>query len=255
MEIQYDLNHLPTFSSPIGLTIGMFDGLHLGHQHLFNTLKNKTKSHIVITFSPLPRSVLKRPVSYLTSLDYKEKLLQEEGFDLILVLPFTQEIKQMSYDRFLLLLKEKTNFSHLFLGEDATLGKNREGNKENITKFAKKSGFAFTPLDLLLFENTPITSSRIRKALLKGQIEKVKKMLGKEMVYLLSSIKEKDDIYLSFKKELCLPPSGSYSALLKDNNKTCKATIDIDQKTACLKIKKSYIDKNNLTCPLKVMLT
>jgi len=255
MEIQYDLNNLPTFPFPIGLTIGMFDGLHLGHQHLFKSLKEKTKSHIVLTFSLPPRSLFKKKMSYLTPLNYKEKLLQEERFDLILVLPFTQEIKQMSYESFLSLLKEKTNFSHLFLGEDATLGKNREGNKENVSKFAKGNGFAFTALDLLMFENLPITSSRIKGALLNGEIEKVKRMLGRDLVYFLSSMKKHGAFYMSFEKSLCLPPSGVYSALLKDKDKTCKASLEIDQKNSGIKIKKSYIDKNNLTFPMKIILT
>ena len=252
MEIQYDLNNLFLPKAPIGLTIGMFDGLHLGHRYLFKKLKEKTQSHVVLTFSSSPRNFLTKEMefSYLMSLDLKIKLLKEENFDLIIVLPFTDEIKQMSYDKFLDFLRKKINFSHLLLGEDASLGKNREGNKESIFRFAEENGFAFTPLNLLRFENLPITSSRIRHSILNGQILSAQKMLGREVMYLLSSGKKEGDSYYFFEEKICLPPSDIYRAVLKNENSNCLAFCEIDQKAKCIKIKKKYIDENNMQFPL-----
>jgi len=255
MEIRYNLNNLPSLSYPIGLTIGIFDGLHLGHRHLFKTMKDETKSHIVLTFSFSPKIFLKKEMKFssIISLDYKIKLLKKEKFDLIIVLPFTNEIKQMGYDKFLKLIKKKTHFSHLFLGKDATIGKNEEGNNATLAEFAKENGFKFTALDLLEYKNLPITSSSIRTNILNGNIHQAKKMLGRDVKYFFSQMKKDNDHYYFFEHELCLPLSGIYQVKIKNENNIKKAYLEVDQKNQCMKVKKKYFKNDKMIFPLSII--
>ena len=118
---------------PCGVTIGVFDGVHRGHQHLVGVLLEQARAEglatVALTFNPHPRAVI-RPgtaITYLTSLEERVELLQALGLDAVGVLAFTSELAQLSAEEFLSLLVEELEMRLLVVGPDFALGRNRAG--------------------------------------------------------------------------------------------------------------------------------
>src|SRR5689334_15380951 len=106
----YSLDHIPTLPSPISFTLGTFDTVHLGHQHLFKELK-KRGTAVVLTFSNHPSEILsKTPTTPLLTLSQKLDLFERYGIDLTLVLPFTRELAALPYDTFIQQIRQKIPF-------------------------------------------------------------------------------------------------------------------------------------------------
>ena len=118
---------------PCGVTIGVFDGVHRGHQHLIGVLLERARPEglatVALTFNPHPRTVL-RPgtaITYLTSLEERVELLQGQGVDSVGVVAFTSELAQLSAEDFLSLLVQELEMRLLVVGPDFALGRNRAG--------------------------------------------------------------------------------------------------------------------------------
>lgn len=174
------LDDIPPISGPIALTIGFFDGVHLGHQHLFQQLK-KYGTAAVLTFSNHPAEVL-RPEStppLIDTLEQKIRRLETNGIDLTLLLPFTQELSSLSYDTFLKQIHAHLPFTHLILGEGSTLGHQAQGTEENIK--ALELNFEAIYLPKFLFENEIVSSKRIRQLINSGNFEQAFRLLGRKI--------------------------------------------------------------------------
>jgi riboflavin kinase/FMN adenylyltransferase len=156
------------------LTIGFFDGVHLGHRALLEALRKQP--HVtILTFSNHPKEIFHPPAPPLL-IPFTEKIaLLQKYADHLMVLPFTKEFAQTSFEQLL----SQFNLSHLLLGEGAVFGKNREGNEINVRLFAKREGFTVEYLPKRLFEGNPISSSRIREALERGDQQLANQLLGK----------------------------------------------------------------------------
>lgn len=220
MKVVTDLNQIPKIEGPIALTIGIYDGVHLGHQEIFKELHKYTRKNgtrVILTFSDHPTSLFtpNQPTPLLTTLEHRLHLLESYGFDLAIVLPFNQNLASLSYDTFLHTLYEKLPFNHLVLGTDAHLGKNREGTPEAVKELSKKLNFHVEYLTKETYHKEPISSGRIRKLLNQGKLKKVKKMLGRPYsIYtpFRTPIQATDGQYrldLQF-EGLCLLPSAVY---------------------------------------------
>src|SRR3989338_7857485 len=120
------------------LTIGVFDGVHLGHKYLLSQLRERARQQDllsgVITFRQHPRAVLssRAELPYITSLEEKVNLLKNEGIDSVITLSFTTELAQLSARQFVGLLKKHLRMRGLLLGADFVLGRNREGNVDTL---------------------------------------------------------------------------------------------------------------------------
>lgn len=156
------------------LTIGFFDGVHLGHQVLLKRLRQHPHATI-LTFSNHPQSVFKPPAPPLI-LPLEEKVALLKTFaDEVIVLPFTLEFAATTYDQLL----SQFNFSHLILGSGSVFGKNREGNEANIRAYAQKQSFIVEYIPKVLLYNEPVSSSRIRRAMAAGDTPLINQLLGR----------------------------------------------------------------------------
>ena len=181
MIIAKRLEEIPPISGPIALTIGTFDGVHLGHQHLLQQLK-KYGTAAVLTFSNHPAEIL-RPQSappLIDTLEQKIRRLEMQGIDLALILPFTRELSSLSYDNFLKQIHEHLPFTHLILGEGSTFGHQAQGNQANIQAFAKDLQFEARFLPKFLFEGEPVSSKKIRQLISTGNFEQAFRLLGRK---------------------------------------------------------------------------
>lgn len=157
------------------LTIGFFDGVHLGHQALLKRLR-KHPHATILTFSNHPQDVIKPPAPPLL-IPFSEKIaLLNDYADEVIVLPFTAAFAETSYDELL----SQFDLAHLILGTGSVFGKNREGNEANVRKYADARGIKVEYVEKFLYQNEPVSSSRIRKALNEGNITLAHQLLGRK---------------------------------------------------------------------------
>lgn len=171
--------------SPCILTIGTFDGVHIGHQKILSRLKElKQKTGlktVVFTFEPHPRKVLfpKDDLRLITAVDEKLELLEQYGVDVTVVYPFTKEFSQLDSDHYLEeILKHRLNVKHLVIGYDHKFGKDRRGDINTLKEASDKNGFVVEEISAQDIDNIVISSSKIRKALEEGNLDQASHFLG-----------------------------------------------------------------------------
>jgi riboflavin kinase/FMN adenylyltransferase len=166
------------------LSIGVFDGVHRGHQMLLGRMIEEAQARSltagVITFHPHPLSVVRPDVqiTYLESLERRVELLGELGLDFVSVLQFTSELQQVSAPDFCRLLVEEAGMRLIVVGEDFRLGRGGEGTVEVLTKIGEELGFEVIAVPLLGDGDNHVSSTRVREALEAGEMESVSQLLG-----------------------------------------------------------------------------
>src|SRR5947209_2211785 len=134
--------------TPAVLTIGSFDGVHLGHQRLIRgvveSAREKGVAAVALTFEPSPREVLRpgQPLAYLTRLPEKSRLLQQLGLDELVVVQFTKELSQVEAPDFIRWVRRYLPFVEMWEGEDFALGHGRTGNVQVLAELGKELGYA-----------------------------------------------------------------------------------------------------------------
>jgi len=224
MRIVHSLEEIPGFSSPIVLSIGNFDGLHIGHQAVLNHLLKKTKDQhaisAVLTFSNHPSTVLRpsHPTSLLCSIPHKMHLLSQTGIDLTILLPFTTSFSEQTAETFLRTIRQVLPFRFLILGSDAHMGKNRDGDRETVTSLSHSFGFSVEYLSDCYYHGERISSSLIRHHIQKGDFSHAAALLGRPYTIYGPVLKgQGKGASLGFPtanlavENLCLPPLGVYA--------------------------------------------
>lgn len=198
---------IPTSLPKTALTLGSFDGVHLGHQVLFQALKETNSTTTVITFTNSPLQILSpdfRFSGFLCSLEERLSRIEKAGMDFVICLPFTQEIARLSYEDFL----SPFSLSHLILGEGAAFGARKQGTAEAIRALAKQRHFQVHYLPKLLIDGAAVSSRRIREAILKGDLILAERLLGRPF-----SLRFPAYLTEITDNSLCLPPDGTYQVL------------------------------------------
>ena len=170
---------------PITITIGNFDGIHLGHQFLLHELRATARelgcTPVMVTFQPHTIEVI-RPdlqISYLTTTEEKLALAQRYGgVEESIVIHFTREVAAMSAEAFMDFLCEHFQVQGLVVGEDFSLGKNRSGNVQFLQDYGQRHHIAIHPISLAEAEQARISSTRIRMLVSEGRIEEANTLLG-----------------------------------------------------------------------------
>lgn len=168
------------------LTIGTFDGVHLGHMKIIARLKeiaSEIKGETVIfTFHPHPRQIVtpeEHNLRLITTLYEKTERLEAAGIDHLIIYPFSAEFSRMSYTDFVQhILIDRLQTSCLVVGYDHKFGRQRRGDFEYLTQCAEKYNFRIERLDPLLVDELHVSSTRIREALEEGDISLANKFLG-----------------------------------------------------------------------------
>lgn len=163
------------------LTVGMFDGVHLGHQQvIMETIASAAKRGIlseVVTFENHPSSIIDphKTKRLLTTHFHKLKLIEALNPDKITSIPFTKDFSAFTAKEFLEPYQPKA----LYLGYDARIGKDRSGDKEHLLNLSQEMRFDLHYIPPLIADNNPISSSRLRKVLEEGNLREVRKLLGR----------------------------------------------------------------------------
>jgi len=166
------------------LTIGVFDGVHLGHQHLLQQLTQLAQPDrlpAVITFTNHPITVL-RPgtqVRYITTPEQRTRLLKAQGIPLVVGLEFTAEDSQVTARDFAALLVETLGMKGLVMGPGAAVGQNREGDINYLRQLGPQLGFWVEEAQPLVLDGSPVQSRRIREAIAWGEVAAGARLLGR----------------------------------------------------------------------------
>ncbi len=167
------------------VTIGVFDGVHKGHQHLIRRLVDEAhaggRQAVVLTFFPHPDVVLRglRGRYYLTTPEQKAEQLGKLGVDWVVTHPFNDEVRQMRAVAFVDALLDNLNLEQLWVGSDFALGYKREGNVPFLREQGSAKGFSVHEIDLIVNGGDKISSTAIRDALQSGEVEQARSWLGR----------------------------------------------------------------------------
>jgi len=184
MDIEIELAKV-TPQQDTALTIGVFDGIHLGHRRLMERLKEEAERGGlvagVLTFDRHPQQVLhpESTMPYLTSKEEKLSLLRQLGVDLVVVLPFTRQTAQLTARQFVSLLRKQLKMRTLVVGPDFALGRGREGDATYLKTLSREMGFTLVAVPTVRKNGEVVSSTAIRTALASGELDRVTRLLGR----------------------------------------------------------------------------
>ena len=167
------------------ITIGTFDGVHIGHQKIIEKLvleaKKANRKSVLLTFFPHPRMVLQKDVSIklINTIEERAKLLKKTGLDYLIIHPFSKAFSRMTALEFVRdILVNKLNISKLIIGYDHHFGKNREGNIVQLTEYSHLYDFVVEEIPAQDIDDVSVSSTKIRLALAEGNLKTANNYLG-----------------------------------------------------------------------------
>ena len=245
MKVHNDIEHLPLFKNAV-ITIGTFDGVHLGHRQIIDKLKQEAKvingETVIVTFHPHPRKVVSSTIlgiRLINTMEEKIELLEELGIDHLVVVPFTDAFaNQQAKDYVQHFLVEKFHPHTVIIGYDHRFGKERKGDYLLLEKLAPVFNYQLKEIPKHVLDEVGISSTKIREALLNGKIEIADRLLGYEFFFSGTVVNgEKLGRKLGYPtanlkiadEEKIIPGNGIYAvyASLQDNNQRLKGMMSI----------------------------
>jgi riboflavin kinase / FMN adenylyltransferase len=190
MQVHYDTDNLPKFRNAV-VTIGTFDGVHIGHRQVLESLKTEASAingeTVIVTFHPHPRKVVSSAIlgiRLINTLPEKIELLGQLGIDHLVVVPFTEAFaNQHAVDYIRDFLVNKFKPHTIIIGYDHRFGRDRLGDYRLLEKLAEKYNYQLKEIPKHLLDNISISSTNIREALLHNDIETAGKLLGYEFFF------------------------------------------------------------------------
>lgn len=185
MNVHYDIDKLPAFKNAV-VTIGTFDGVHKGHQQIIELMKTEAAAvngeTVIITFHPHPRQVIgskSGPLYLINTLQEKILLLEKYGVEHLVVVPFTEAFSNQPAENYIKdFLVEKFHPHTIIIGHDHHFGKNRSGNYELLEEKAATFNYRVKEIPEYMLQDITISSTKIRQALLKNDIDTATSFLG-----------------------------------------------------------------------------
>ncbi len=243
MKIYHKLKDISNIKNPVA-SIGMFDGVHLGHKQIFEKLTNAAKDiggeSVAISFDTHPRMVLQHDaykLKFINSYQEKINLIESMGVDHLVFLPFTREFSQQTTADFVKnILVDILKIKILIIGYDNRFGNKENNNFDELFKLSKEYNFDIIQSDVKFIGNNAVSSTKIREALDKGEIKLANQLLGYQYqlsgkVVMGNQIGQKIgfptaniDLDNDFK---LIPSIGVYAILIEYQNVTYKGMLNI----------------------------
>lgn len=239
MRVYHSFDDYFEIKNPV-VTTGSFDGVHLGHKSIIQRLNHIAKQmdgeSVLITFYPHPRKVLfpdtvGKELFLIYSQEEKIMALEKAGLQHLFIIEFTKEFAQTSsIDYARKILHQKLRAKVVVVGFNHNFGHNREGNYQMLFELGQALGFWVEELPALEIEHESVSSTRIRKAILNGEIQKANAYLDDNYL-LIGKILKVNDFYHVFVEEDCklLPPFGTYAVKVSVNQQQIKAIAFIEK--------------------------
>ena len=242
------IDRLENISQPFKnavITIGNFDGVHIGHQALFHEVIERAAdidgTSIAMTFEPHPLRVLQKNSlpPLITVYEQKNELIERTGIDVLICIPFTREFASLSAEAFIKdLLVAKIGMRVIVVGKDYTFGRNREGNLSVLKSYASELGYEVIVAEWIKAEREVadrISSTKIRELIMAGEVEPARKMLGRHYQIRGLVVKGRDrggkllgipTANINLQDELC-PKTGIYAVTVEYNQQLYKGVANI----------------------------
>jgi riboflavin kinase/FMN adenylyltransferase len=167
------------------VTIGNFDGVHVGHQRLFDIVEQRAYhcrgTSIAITFNPHPLQIL-RPggIKLISTCEQKIELIAMSGIDVLIIIPFDREFAATPAVRFVdEILIRRVGVKQLFVGYDYAFGKGRTGDINFLRQQGEEKGFSVTVVDAYHEDGILVSSTKVREFVSEGKMQETKKLLGR----------------------------------------------------------------------------
>jgi len=241
LKVHNSISSFP--DKPSVVTIGTFDGVHIGHQKIIKRLitvsKEKQLDSVLLTFFPHPRMVLQKQldIKLINTLEERKIILSNMGLNHLVVKEFTQEFSRLSaYDYVKNILVDELKAKYIIIGYDHRFGKNRSANIETLKEYGKEFDFEVEEISVQDIENVAVSSTKIRKALASGDIKTANrylgynfclsgtvikgKQLGNKLGFPTANIKPQESYKL-------IPKKGVYIVKSKIDNKTIYGMLNI----------------------------
>lgn len=224
------------------VTIGNFDGVHLGHQAVLRLVRERVKIHrgtvVVLTFDPHPLRVLAPEVElrFLSDPEEKLTLLEKAGVDVVVRLPFTREFAAQTPEEFMVsVLREGLGTRELYVGQNFRFGKGREGTIRTLVEAGPRLGFVVQAISPVLIEGAPVSSTRIRDLVQEGCMAEATVLLGRPYVLkgrVVRGARRGGELGFPTANLLppagrVLPPDGVYATQLRVGNRVLAAVTYI----------------------------
>jgi riboflavin kinase/FMN adenylyltransferase len=184
MQVHRSIHELPPFKNAV-ITIGTFDGVHEGHKKIISALKNEAKAcrgeSVIITFHPHPRKIVQHDAALqlINTLEEKIELLQSQGIDHLVIVPFTTEFSEQSAEDYIeRFLVQNFHPAVIIIGYDHHFGKGRTGNLALLQQYAAKWSYRLIEIPRHVLDEIGISSTQIRNALLESDVETANRLLG-----------------------------------------------------------------------------
>lgn len=215
MQIAHGIKRIERFYGRSALTIGNFEGFHLGHKKILKTLMDEAARmglySVVLTFIEHPLKVLQgREPEKLNLLQDKIFQFKERGIDLVMFVEFTPEFARTRPLRFIRAIYKALAPKLICVGREFRFGRGNKGSVELLKKVSYRYGYEVISVDDVLYKGVPVSSTRIRDAIKVGDIEGACKMLGRNYYVFLSSNSSNPSFLTPFVDNIAIPCSGSY---------------------------------------------
>ena len=189
MQVHRNIDSLPPFKNAV-VTIGTFDGVHLGHQKIISALLQEAMSvngeSVIITFDPHPRKIINfaDQLQLINTLEEKIELLRERGIDHLVIVPFTSSFAEQSADVYVKnFLVDRFHPHTIIIGYDHHFGKDRKGNYRLLEEKAPLFNYRLLEIPKHVLDEIAISSTKIRDALLRANVEIANRLLGYEYFF------------------------------------------------------------------------
>jgi riboflavin kinase/FMN adenylyltransferase len=240
MEIEQELANIAPHGETL-LTIGVFDGVHAGHRYLLEKLQwqaaEKNLLSGVVTFNPHPQSVVhsQNKLLWLSAPEDRVKSLQRLGINLVAVLTFTPEVSKLSAREFMSLVKKQLRMRSIMVGSDFALGRGREGNIHLLRALGLEMNFSVEVIPPYAINGEIVSSTLVRQALTKGDMEKVRSLMGRYFQIrgkVVTSDKRGQILgfptaNLDIKPQQALPGNGIYATITQVGDKQFHSATNI----------------------------
>jgi len=187
ITVTHSLAELKELGKPLHLAMGVFDGVHLGHQEVIQRVIDEAHENDgipgVLTFDPFPLQVLapdRAPQKILANIAHKQKILECMGVECMVVIPFDHNFAKLSAEEFLDKVNQDGVLAQISIGEDWKFGKGREGKLDFVKAYCERNKISLTAIPPIIQDGERISSTRIRQAIRDGHLAAAKRMLGRD---------------------------------------------------------------------------
>jgi riboflavin kinase/FMN adenylyltransferase len=240
MEIEQELANIVPQGETL-LTIGVFDGVHVGHRYLLEKLQQRAAEKNllggVVTFNPHPQSVLHphNQLPWLSNLEDRVRAFQELGVNIVAVLTFTPKVAQLSAREFISLLKKHLKMQGIMMGPDFVLGRGGEGNINLLRTLGREMKFSVEVIPPYTINGEVVSSTLIRQALIQGDMRRIERLMGR-CFYLRGKVITSDKrgrvlgfptANLDIKPRQALPGNGIYATITQVDGKQFPSATNI----------------------------